>query len=282
MSKEALIYVVIFLICLLIGGSLLVTSYIKNIQASIATDTLKDDIPEVLPAIPLEPETEVEEQLEESQSSFLETTSTDNRTRTFLNRAEPERENALQQHEQQYLDLVRQLRMLFGEADTEEETEDELEIGLTREEEMEITIASMNAQIDSLMIVIHSFIHENERLKKDLAQRDEEIKNLRQLNENLTLIISNLRQEIYILQNPIIVEEEEPIEEILEIIEPDYRLIARIFNNMDANRVAQILQTLPPETSANILKTMNQRRIAQVMAALPPRVATQYAELLIN
>ncbi|MCL2064532.1 MAG: hypothetical protein FWG98_09195 [Candidatus Cloacimonetes bacterium] len=284
MNKEAMIYLVIFLLSLLITGSLLMYSYMKNSRSSDVVDTLLVEIPENIPY-----EQDISEsQQEETRRTFVDQEEDDRRT--FLNRQGETSQQGLRPHEQEYVSLVEQLRALFGggmieeeeeeeeEEEIIEEIEEEIELHPTREEILEVTISSMALHLESQRMLMSRYRRENERLREALLSRDDEIIALNYLMETLRETISGLQNEIIVLSTPVEIEEEIEI----DITEPDYRQLARIFNNMDASRVAQILQTLPPETAINVLRAMNQRRIPLVMAALPPRVATQYSQLLLN
>ena len=273
-----MMYLVIFLISILTTGILLFFSYVKNSQTSDIVDTLLVAIPA---DIPFEEDT-VEMQEIDVHRTFVN--DIEEGRKTFLDRASgSQQQRGLAQHEQEYVSLVEQLRALFGDGTVPEEEEEEIIEEIieeeivrhpSREEILEIANSTLSAQLDTNRLLIQNYRRENERLRENLLARNDEI-------DALNYLIASLRETIVYLDNQILMLET-PEEIEIEVIEPDYRQLARIFNNMDASRVAQILQTLPPETAVNVLRSMNQRRISQVMAALPPRIATQYSQLIMN
>ena len=62
----------------------------------------------------------------------------------------------------------------------------------------------------------------------------------------------------------------------------NYRNLAKLYNNMDAKKVADLMQQMKAEDSVQVLKLMNQRSMAEVMAALPPDVASRYSLLIMK
>ena len=268
MRKDILIYISIFLFCLTVMAVFLIKSYVRtDSYQPIYVDTLSVSVPQNIDPEPVRPNTVQTPQ----RRSFLDTD--DQSQRSFIDRQSPS--NVYEDEtEQQFTSLVEQLRALFaGETEPPEEEEIEEIYVMSREEELQIIINSMTTQLDSLKLAINTFSRENEKLQREIRNRDDEI-------NVLAYLIASLRDNIARMENEIIrlntIEEPEIIPEI------DYRQLGRVLNNMEINRVAQILQSLPPETAINVLKTMNARRMGQVMSALPPRVANQYSEMLLQ
>jgi len=285
MEKDYLMYLIIFLVCVLITGSVLFLTYTNRPVESDIMDTLLVELSEDFDIdnfdyFEYEPEPV---QQETPRRSFLDRPEAERRT--FLNRTGPTQQ--LSDNEEHFMSLVEQIRALFGtpeveeeeeEEEIEEEEEEEIDLGPTIEEILEMKITTMTAQIDSLVTTVNYFVRNNYRLQQNLVHKNEEIKDLNQRIVSLRETILWLENEIEFLNTPIEIE----VEDIIEEIEPDYRQLARIYNNMDPSRVAQILQTFPPETAVNILMAMNQRNRGRVMSALPPRVVSQYSEIILN
>jgi flagellar motility protein MotE (MotC chaperone) len=165
--------------------------------------------------------------------------------------------------------------MRYGSLMEEEDEEEEEQITIVDiQAQMDSTIAVMNTQIDSLRSVIELFENDNQNLITSIDVKESEIVELNNSIESLFSMIQTLQDEIYQLQNPEIEEE--------EVRPPNFRQLARLYNNMDARRVSQLLQRMPPEQSVGILRLMNQRKASQIMAVLPPRVADQYAQIMID
>jgi len=145
---------------------------------------------------------------------------------------------------------------------------------------LDSTIVVMNAQIDSLQNIISVNNDNNDLLKSSIVYKDGQIVDLGDAIAKLDARIRELRAEIERLNQP--PPPPPPAAPAEPPKEPDYRQIARIYNNMDAKKVASLMQEMSPDRSVRILKAMNQRKKSQVMAALPPGVATRYARLLMD
>jgi len=145
---------------------------------------------------------------------------------------------------------------------------------------LDSTIVIMNAQIDSLQNIISVNNDNNDLLKSSIVYKDGQIVDLGDAIAKLDARIKELRAEIERLNQPPPPPPPPPPAEPVK--EPDYRQIARIYNNMDAKKVASLMQEMSADKSVRILKAMNQRKKSQVMAALPPGVATRYARLLMD
>jgi len=145
---------------------------------------------------------------------------------------------------------------------------------------LDSTIVIMNAQIDSLQHIISTNNENNDLLKSSIVYKDGQIVDLGDAIAKLDARIRELRAEIERLNQPPPPPPPPPPAEPTK--EPDYRQVAKIYNNMDAKKVASLMQEMSAERSVRILKAMNQRKKSQVMAALPPGVATRYARLLMD
>jgi len=141
---------------------------------------------------------------------------------------------------------------------------------------LDSTVVVMNAQIDSLQQIIDQKNQDKDNLETTIVSRDGQIGELGNSITNLNAKIDSLRAEIIVLQTP------PPPPPAKEEKEPDYRQMAKIYNNMDAKKVAQLMQQMSPERSVRILKLMNARKKSQIMAALPAGVATRYSRLLME
>jgi len=142
---------------------------------------------------------------------------------------------------------------------------------------LDSTIVVMNAQIDSLLQIIDQKNQDKDSLQSTIVSKEGFINEQGDTITNLFAQIDSLRAEIVILNTP-----PPPPPPPVEVKEPDYKQMARIYNNMDAKKVAQLMQQLSADSSVRILKNMNARKKSQVMAALPPGVAARYTRLLMD
>ena len=262
--KDILVYVIIFLITILITGGILIYYYYHN-------RPLRDDAELFVLQDFLEvatPDTTVVE--EEGASDFLE------RDQLAIDEAILA---GLPEHERHFLTLLQQVRALNLGASVEDRTVDtEQEMRLLHAQ-MDSTIIAMIAQNDSLKsVIIHQMVDMNVLRERNRGlMRD--ISNLDDMIISLYETISDLREEIVILMTTVDIEEEDTEEMV--VIEHDFRLVARLYNNMDNARVSQLLQRMEPTQAIEILKVMNQRKVAQIMGLLPPNVASEYSLLLM-
>lgn len=245
MSKDALVYIIVFLISFIISGAMLLYVYMTNMPKHTIADTL---------AVEAKIDTEIIDSLEvyleqPQRPSFLDHRSI---------------QSDLQEHEQMYLDLVKQIRDVYSGPKTKVVTLEDIQT------QMDSTLTVMTAQMDSLKSIINLVMRENSSLIKTIETKDMQLADLNRIITNLNSKIEEFKEEITILSDM------ETDEDDL-----DFKKLARIYNNMDPKKIAQLMQNMKPEKSVNILKNMNQRKVAQVMAALPPAVATQYSQLLL-
>lgn len=253
MSKDALIYIIVFLVSLLLNvfmlGYYYITTFHKDAvrQAAIEDSLFVESV-------------ELHQKVDSLEIALQETRP------SFLNRRMIQQD--LQEHEQDYLELARRIRALYSGKDSR--SSDEKTIA-DLQTQMDSTLVIMNARVDSLRSIASRLLRENNSLIKSITTKDSQIADLNNLIISLNERIKNLEEENFALMNP--VDDNDDL---------DFKKIARIYNNMDAKKIAQLLQNMSPEKSVNILKNMNQRKVAQVLAALPPAVATQYSQLLLN
>lgn len=165
------------------------------------------------------------------------------------------------------------------EEEIEEEEEEIIEIEpiiiVDIKAQLDSVIVALNLRNDSLNVRIDQYRADISSLLANLDQKDHLVEGLNDSILLQQLNIDSLTDEIYRLLNP----EPEPIVERQQL---NYVRLARIYNGMDAKKVAQLMQQMPDEDSVNVLKAMNQRKRSQIMAALPARKANDYAQLLMT
>ena len=277
MNREALLYIVICLACLLLAGAILAFMYISRVQkeADAAYALLEEqtrgteDEEPVTPEEPLVPESSLDPQA--VQSDLLDS-------------------------EQLYMSMLDQIRALYT-VPVEEVVEEVAEEAEVVEEvvipdtvfvyvkipdegfrvRMDATIAAMTVKMDSLRSYVNTYMNENIALRFELNQKNLHINDLNSSVESLngTIEIMNtsverLKEELQIFSTP-----------VDETIEIDYRQIARIYDGMDSKKVGTLLQQMTPENAVQILKRMNQRKVTKIMADLPTNVSMRYAQLML-
>jgi len=283
MNKEVLLYIIIFLIAALITLVVLFIVYINKPEI----EYIYDDFYNTNDSLYYDNEYgyELIEPIEPSRHSFID-------------RVEPPDETLNEQ--EVFLKLLTQrLQALYGIKQPEDDKVDDQEVKetdyLLRELEivkaqMDSIKAVMQAEIDSLYAtiiiqrrsyqsetdslkkVINDSINENLTQKRTISLREQSNLELRNQISSLNNIITGLKNDIHTLKNPI----------IIETIQLDHKKLADVYNNMDAKKVANLLQTLPQEQAVNVLIRMNQRKRAQVMSTLPKNVASQYSTLIMK
>ena len=283
MSRDVLIYLNIFLITALVVVSVLFVTYINRPER----DTIPDSLYVLEDSLYFDFDDDYwddyvwDDDEEEERPSFI------NRTNV---------ENNLTEQELLFMELTRRIQALYGVEEEEEieEIEEEPEPVISMidilKAELDSTRVAMQIQYDSLQVLIEILINdhnaeidgyrneinrfhrENQTLSRTIAVREQGNLDLRNQISSLNNIITGLRNEIHALRNPVI----EPV------VELDFKRLANVYNNMDAKKVAQLLQTMTPQQAVNVLKNMNQRKRSQVMTSLPNDVAAVYSELLMR
>ena len=287
MSREFLIYSIIFLVTAIVVLSILFITYINRPERIDYTDSLYV-VPDSLDS----------EDWDEYYEDYLEDLNYQEASRpSFINRTNVEVQ--LTEQEKLFMDLMRGIQALHGVGSEPEEEPEEIE---EEEQEPEISLIdiitaqldstriAMQIQSDSLRVLIEKLIfdhktetdslrsdinrwvRENQTLRRTITIREQSNLDLRNQLSALNNTITGLRNEIHRLMNP-------PIEPVVEF---DYKRLANVYNNMDAKKVGQLLQTMTPEQAVNILKNMNQRKRAAVMQSLPNDIAARYSALLME
>ncbi|MDD4157658.1 MAG: hypothetical protein PHY08_13925 [Candidatus Cloacimonetes bacterium] len=251
MSKDGLVYIIIFLISMFLNVFLLGYVYMNRSQDESLIENIDGDS--------LIADTTIIEQPVDSLSLML-----DSMKPTFLNRREIQTE--LKEHEENYLILAKKIRDLYSVKD------DNSLDGKDFQAIMDSTLNVMSTKVDSLKNAASLMLRDNNTLLQAIEVKNQQLQEQSKIIEDLNAKIIKLEEEIDVMLNP-----PDDSEEQL-----DFKKIARIYNNMDAKKIAQLMQNMPSDKSVNILKNMNQRKVAQVLAALPPNIATQYSQLLMN
>ncbi|MCK9329601.1 MAG: hypothetical protein M0Q94_06970 [Candidatus Cloacimonetes bacterium] len=251
MSKDGLVYIIIFLISMFLNVFLLGYVYMNRSQDESLIENIDGDS--------LIADTTIIEQPVDSLSLML-----DSMKPTFLNRREIQTE--LKEHEENYLILAKKIRDLYSEKDDNSLDEKDFQAI------MDSTLNVMSTKVDSLKNAASLMLRDNNTLLQAIEVKNQQLQEQSKIIEDLNAKIIKLEEEIDVMLNP-----PDDSEEQL-----DFKKIARIYNNMDAKKIAQLMQNMPSDKSVNILKNMNQRKVAQVLAALPPNIATQYSQLLMN
>ncbi len=248
MSKDSLIYIIIFLISLLFNVFMLGYVYIMNEKTKTISEELVSDTLAVF-----------DDSLSIAKDALKVT---DFDRPTFLNRRDIQVE--LKEHEANYIELAQRIKELYsGQGRVTDKR--------TLQEIMDSTLTVMNSKVDSLMKVASLVFRDNNTLLQSIDLKNQQLQDQAMIINDLRDKITDLEKELTLVLNP-------PFEDDEQL---DYKKIARIYNNMDAKKIAQLMQNMSPEKSVKILKNMNQRKVAQVLAALPPAVATQYSQLLL-
>jgi len=310
MSNEVLIYIIIFLVCVLITGGVLTFDFLTK-------KSLPSQAPDTVVVYVETPSSETVNNQPEFDEYYFEPTPETKNTPPDLNDLTPE--------EQLFLELQKQLQNIYRPtieplAEMEINIDyralrdsliitdlmkniDELHNQIVaqnddyslREQSLSSTYKDELSTKDQIIQEKDQIIQEMERkmAEKDriisakddtlkqkdrsidikennITLREKQIDELRSQVRSLNNIISGLRKDIYNLKNTITV-----------VSEPDYLALAKLYNNMNAKKVASLLQNMPPEQSVNILKLMTSRKRAQVMTVLPVDVGTHYSNLMI-
>jgi flagellar motility protein MotE (MotC chaperone) len=266
MKNDMLVYVFIGLVCLLINAVLLWFMVMSRpeIEPTIDVVSISPDslaiIEEILTEIIVEPEEQRPPRRQFVDApDFFEVD-----------------ESTLSESELAFVKLQQMLyTMRYGEPELMPEEEPEVIEIVEVEAEIDSTMIKMAMHVEELEAQLELFQNDNEHLSHGIGTRDGQIEELRNSIAQLNLMIETLQNEIAILRTP------PPPPPVLVVREPDFRQLARVYNNMDAKRVATLMQSMSDEHSVSVLKIMNQRKVAQIMAALPPAKATAYSRLLL-
>jgi flagellar motility protein MotE (MotC chaperone) len=267
MKNDLLVYVLIALGCLLINGTfifflMLSQPEIERDEELVAVDPDSLDV-----IVEFEPESEEAEESEPAE-----------RRRQYVDAPDffEIDESTLSESELAFVKLQQMLYIMrYGEPELMPEEEPVVFEIVEVVAEIDSTMIKMAMHVEELESQLELFQTNNEQLTQSIGSRDGQIEELRNSIAQLNLMIETLQSEITILRTP-------PPAPTVVPREPDFRQLARVYNNMDAKKVASLMQSMSDEHSVSVLKAMNQRKVAQIMATLPPAKATAYSRLLAN
>ncbi len=174
--------------------------------------------------------------------------------------------DSLNQVESEFQSFVTQLKNLYS---------------TTKKPKTEKELENIQRNVDSLLVIlktkVDSLSEKDRKNQKKIAELQKELS----INDN---IIRKQIAEIKSINNENKKKREEDHQAELnkqkEKDDTSLRELAKIYNKMDAKKVAEILKNMPVERATAILKRLNQKKIAQILAVLPPAIATSYSSKL--
>ncbi len=245
MKKEALVYILIFILSFALTSASLYYFTQNKKTASAKADSLKQGV--------------------KTDSVFSDTTEEEKPVEQ-VDEAPKQQENYTDE-EKEFLKLVEKIKNIHGY-----KTEQPVS-----KEEQEKYQAKVDSSLTALKKEVESYKRDKERLTRDISEYKASIRKKDEVIRNQNTKITEYESKMTTLRSDI--EKENKIQKQKESSE-NLKGVVKIYNNMDPKKAAEFIQNMPMNKGILILKSLNQKKAAKIMAAMRPQMAAAYSQKL--
>jgi len=242
MKKEALVYILIFILSFALTSATLffMTKNKKNV--SVPADSLKKE-------------------------AKKDSTSEDifKNVKPVEKKKEKTIENNYSDDEKLLMSLVEKIKNIHGIKSEEP----------LNKEEQDKQWAKVDSTLKALKDEVRIYKKKQDQMAREIGEYKSSLRKKDEVIKNQNARIAEYEKKITTLKSEY---EEETRQQKSKESADNLKSVAKIYNNMDPKKAADFIQKMPVNKGLMILKSLNQKKAAKILAAMQPQMAAIYTQ----